>query len=189
MLTTYAASLNAFSTSPCSQTPFQTLFVEDAAVFERLFCFHHRVERFVLHCDQFGGIVGEGGRLRYHGSYRLSLIAGFLYCHWIVANFLSVLGADLNEWLRLRGDLFAGDRTRHAGQHFCGRGIHAHDPGMRVGRADEAQVKHLVQLDIVGELAAAAQQAIFLLAGKRCAYPATAYGLLSFTHCAYASDS
>ncbi len=163
-------------------------FVEDAAVFQRLFCIDHRVQRFVLDRYEFGGIVGDGGRLCHHGGYGLSLIAGFLNCHRIVANFLSVVGADLNEWLGLRGDFLAGDRTHHAWQGLGGGGVHADDAGMRVGGAHETQVEHLVQFDVVREFAAAAQQAVFLFAGKRCAYPAIACGLFFFTHSIHASN-
>ena len=99
-----------------------------------------------------------------------------------------MVGTDLNEWLGLGGDFLAGDRTHHAGQGFGGGGVHADDAGMRIGRAHEAEIEHLVQLDVVGELAAAAQQAVFLLAGKRCAYPAIACVLFFFSHCAYASN-
>ncbi len=45
---------------------------------------------------------------------------------------------------------------------------------MSVRRAHEAQVEHLAELDVVGELAESAQEAVFFLARKRGAYPALA---------------
>ena len=42
--------------------------------------------------------------------------------------------------------------------------------------------EHLVQFDVVGKLAATAQQAVLLLSRKRCAYPATAAVLVFFIH-------
>src|SRR6266550_3760127 len=161
-----------------------SFFMEDAAIFERLFCIDHRVERFVLYCDQFSGIVGEGGRLCYDGGYGLSLIARFLHYHGIITNLLSVLGADFDKRLGLRGDFLAGDRTYHAGQGFCGGCVDTDDARMRVGRAHETQVEHLVQLDIVGEFAAAAEETVFFLAREGCAYPVTAAVLFFFTQCA-----
>ncbi len=100
-----------------------------------------------------------------------------------------MVGADLNEWLGLRGDFLAGDRAHHARECCGGGGVHADDACVRIGRAHESQIKHLVQLDVVGELAAAAEQTVFLFARKRCAYPAIACGLFFFRHCAYASNS
>ena len=140
--------------------------MEDAAIFERLFCIDHRVQRFVFHRDEFGGIVGEGGGLCDDRGYGLSLIAHFLNRHWKVANLLSMVGTDFDKRLGLRGDFLASNRTDNAWQGFCGGRVDTDDAGMRVRRAHEAQIEHLVQFDVVGELAAAAQEAVFFFTRK-----------------------
>src|SRR5437588_7442328 len=78
---------------------------------------------------------------------------------------------DLDEWLGQRLDLPSGKHRDHAGYGFGSGGIDTHDARVRVGRANESQIAHLPQLDIVNELTFAAQQPAFLLASHRLTYP------------------
>ncbi len=114
------------------------LFVKDAVVFERLLSINHRVERVVLYCDEFGGIVGQARGFRHNRCHRLSLIARLLYRHRVVANLLSVIGTNFDKRMGLRGDFFTGDRADYAGQSFRSCGINANDASMRVWRTHKA---------------------------------------------------
>ena len=87
------------------------------------FCVDHRIERFVLDLDEFGGIVGEAWGFGDHRRDRLALIADFVDGQGIVANFLGVVGTDFDEGLGLGGDFPAGDRADDAGQCLGGGGI------------------------------------------------------------------
>ena len=49
--------------------------VEDAAVGERVFAGDDRLERFVVHLHQFGGVFGGEARFGDHGGDRLALEA------------------------------------------------------------------------------------------------------------------
>src|ERR1039458_1651971 len=162
--------------------------VEDAVIGEGLLHVDYRLERFVLDLNEFGGIVGQAGRLRDYRGNRLSLVEGFADGHGEIANLLRLVRTDLDEGLRLRGYLFAGDRAYHAGQRFGCGGVDADDARVRKGRANEAEVKHFAKLEIVGEFAPASQQAVLFLAGKRRAYPFSAAVLfLIFSHVLVAS--
>ena len=65
----------------------------------------------------------------------------------------------------------AGQRADHSGNSFGCRSIDADDLCVGIRRTHESQVEHLAQLDVVGKLAPAAQQAILFLARKRFADP------------------
>src|SRR5450755_2609628 len=132
-------------------------FVEDAVIGEGLLGVYYRIERFVLDLNEFGGIVGEAGRLRHYRGNRLSLVKGFADGHREVANPLRLVRTDLDEGLRLRGYLLAGDCAYHAGQRFGCGSVDADDARVRKGRANEAEIKHFAKLDIVGEFAPASQ--------------------------------
>src|SRR5581483_1279337 len=106
-----------------------------------------------------------------NGGHRLTLITRFATSHGVVGNFLAVIGPDLDEWLGQRLDVTSGQDGNYAGHGFGSCGIYAHDAGVGIRRADKSQPAHLPQLDIVDELAFAAQQPAFLLAGERLTYP------------------
>jgi len=141
-----------------------SLFVEDAAIGERLLGVDDRFERFVLDLDQLSGIVGEGRRFGDDGGYRFSLITDLVDSHRVIANLLGMLGSDFDERLRVVGHFLSRDRADHAGKSCSGGSIDADDPRMCVGRAHEAEVEHFAELDVVGKFAAAAQEAVFFLA-------------------------
>ena len=134
-----------------------------------------RVQFGVLDLHSFGGIVGEARGFCHHGRYRLTLVADLGDGHGIIADFAARIGTDLDERLGLGGNLLAGNRADHAGNLFGGRGIDADDLRVRVRRTHKTQIQHFAQLDVVGELAAAAQQTVLFFARQRFAYPAFSF--------------
>src|SRR3981081_878031 len=88
-----------------------SFFVEDAAIGEGLLGFDDGFERLILNLDEFSGIVGKTRRLRGHSCRRFPLIKDLAHGHGEVTNFLSVVGADFDEGLGLRGNFLSGNRT------------------------------------------------------------------------------
>ena len=147
------------------------LFVQQALILQRLFTVAERVERFVLDLNDFGGVVGDGGRGGDHRDYGFALITRFGNGQRIVFDFGKGVGADFDERLGQGHDFRAGESADDAGDGL-GRGdIDAENVCVGVGRTDETQVEHVAELDIVGEFAAPAKQAVLFLAGERVAYP------------------
>jgi hypothetical protein len=139
-------------------------FVEDAVVGQGLLGFDNRFERLVLDLDEFSGIVGETRRLGDYSRDWLTLVKDLAHGHGEVANFLRMVGTDFDEGLGLRGNFLTGNRAHHAGQRFGSGGVDADNTRVGVRRAHKAEIEHFAQLDVVGELASAAQQAVFLFA-------------------------
>jgi hypothetical protein len=180
--------------SPYSHTPFQTrfvprFFVKDAVIGESLLGFDYRFKRIVLNLDEFSGIVGKARGFRDYGGNRFTLVNGFTHGHGKVANFLRMVRADFDEGLRLRSDFFADNCTNYAGERLGSGGVDANDARMCIRRAHKTEVKHFAKLDVVGELAPAAQQTVFFFAGKRGAYPGSVAVLFSFGHAFFGSVS
>ncbi len=124
---------------------------------EGLLGFDDRFERLVLDLNEFSGIIGEARRLRDYGSDRLALVKDFAHGHGEVANFLRMVGTDFDEGLGLRGNLLSGNRTHYPGKRFGSGGVDADDTRVRIRRTHKAEIEHFAQLDVVGELAPAAQ--------------------------------
>ncbi len=142
-----------------------------------------RIERLVLDLQEFRGVVGHCGRLGYHRSHRLTLVANFGHCQRVIFDFGEGIRADLDKRLGLLRDLGTRQNADNAGKRLGGRGVNTDDLRVSIGRAHESQIEHLAQLDVVGKLAASAQQAILFLARKRFAYPAFISVVLRRAHC------
>src|SRR5262249_27225945 len=74
---------------------------------------------------------------------------------------------QLEERIRLRGDLVRRERAVDAFERLRLRDVDRDDARVRVRRADEVDVAHPVRLDVVGEHALALQEAAVLLARDR----------------------
>src|SRR5205807_8661497 len=107
-------------------------------------------------------IIRKAGGFREYGSHGFALVSNFIDREREIANLGAGLGADFNEWLGEWLDLFAGQRTRDPRQPLSPGGIHLEDARMGIGRAHETEIQHFADFDVVGKLAAAAQQATFL---------------------------
>src|SRR5207302_1974102 len=81
------------------------------------------------------------------------------------------IGSDFNERLSKGLDFFSGQGANHTRNCFGCRDIEVGDLRVCVRRADEAQIKHLAQLDVIGKLTAPAQQTVFFFAGQRPSNP------------------
>src|SRR5438105_14959929 len=132
-------------------------FVENAVIGESLLGFDDRFERLVLDLNEFSGIVGEAWRLRDHSGDRFTLIKDFAHGHGEVAYFLRLVGTNFDEGLGLLGNFFAGNRAHYPGKRFGSGGVHTDDTRVRIRRAHKAEIEHFAQLDVIGELAPAAQ--------------------------------
>ena len=94
------------------------ILVQDAGIGEGLLGVDDRIERLILYLHQFGGVVGDARRLGHDRGHGLALVADFRHRHRIVADLAAGVGTNLDEGLRLGGDLRAGQRANHAGQGF-----------------------------------------------------------------------
>jgi hypothetical protein len=138
---------------------------------QRLFGVDDRFERFVLDLHQFGGIIGQARRFRNYRGYRLSLVADLFTAIGVVANLLSLGPAPIS----MKGCVWAATSlpviVHTTPATLRSRCIDADDAGVRIRRAHEAEIRHFAKLDVVGELAPAAQQPVFFFARKRSADP------------------
>ena len=124
---------------------------------------HHRGQRLVLHVDQLEGVAGGVVVLGHHERHLLALEAD------LVGGQHGLLVAG-QGWHPGQTALFHGlaGEDRLDLRVCLGRdGVDGHDPGVRVRAAQDRAVEHAGELHVVHEGAAAADEALVLLARPR----------------------
>src|SRR5581483_4030030 len=155
--------------------------VKNALVLECLLGIDNRFERVILHLNQFGRIIGDCCGLGHYGGHGLALVSSRVDGQWKITNFGGRSWANLDERLGQRLNLFSCQGADHARQCFRSRDVDAHNSGMGIRRAHEAQVQHLPHLHVVGKFASATKKARFFLPRNRFADPAAILPVVAHT--------
>ena len=130
-----------------------------------------RVERLVLDLDELGSVPRAFARLGHDRDDRLADVAHLADRQCIVLDVRARHRRDLEERIRERGHLFAGQRPVDA-RHLLGlRHVDRRDVRMRIRRAHEVDEAHPVPLDIVDEHALPLDEPAILLARDVLALP------------------
>jgi hypothetical protein len=141
------------------------LVVEDRCVVaERLAGVGHRRQRLVVHLDELGGVARGLTRGRDDRGDRLADEAGLADREAEVAKVRPGRRGDLEEGVGQEGDLVPGQRPEHARVLERLRDVDRAELRVRVGRADEVDVAHVVAPDVVHEHALALDEPPVLLA-------------------------
>ena len=149
--------------------------VQDRCVgLERLACIDERVQRLVFDLDELGGVARELARLGDDRDDGLADEAHLADREREILDPAAGLARDLEERIRERGHLFAGERAVDALDLLRLRDVDGGDVRVRVRRADEVEVAHAVPLDVVDEDALPLRQPLVLLAGDALAEQALA---------------
>src|SRR5260370_29487680 len=130
----------------------------------------------LLDLHELRGIVGDLRRRRDDSSYRFPLVAHFGNRQRIIFDLREGIGPDLDEGIRLLRDFRAGERTNYTWKGFRCGSIETGHFRMSIRGAHELQIQHVVQLDVVDELAAAAEEPVVLLPRQLLADPTSAIG-------------
>ena len=130
----------------------------------------HRRQRVVLDVDQLEGVARGVAVLGHHEGDLLALEP-----HLVGGQHrLHVVGQGRHPGQPLLGQVRTGDDRLHLRVRQRGAGVDADDPGVRQRRAQDREVQHALQLDVVDVLAHAADEPGVLLAE----HPAVAHGVL-----------
>jgi hypothetical protein len=141
------------------------LVVEDRrVVHERLPSVGHRRQRLVVDLDQLGGVAGGLAGGRHDGGDGLADEARLADGEAEVAQVRPRRRGDLEEGIGQQRDLVPGQRAEHAGVLERLRDVDRAELRVRVRRADEVDVAHVVPPDVVHEHALALDEPLVLLA-------------------------
>ncbi len=140
--------------------------------FLRLAGVDDRRQRLVVDLDELGGVARELARLGHDGHDRLADVAHLADREREVLDVRAGHARDLEERIRERRDLLAGQRPVDAVDRLGRRDVDAGDVRVRVRAAHEVEVAHSVPLDVVDEDALALQETLVLLAPDALAAPA-----------------
>ena len=167
--TTWSASASAASKSPQSNMPDQTVFDPASSwsidlVLERLLAVEDVRQWFVVDFDQLRSVTREISCSRDDGSHRVANVAHPPDCERVVLDVRAGWRRELEERVGQDRDLVAGQRPVDAVELERFRDVDGLDARMRVRRADEVDVTHLVPLDVVEEDALALDEPLVLLA-------------------------
>ena len=120
----------------------------------------HRREHLVVDLDQLERVARRVAVLGHHEGDLLALEA-----HLVGGQHgLHVVGQRGHPRQALLGQVGAGDHGHHLGVRLGGADVDAHDAGVGHRRAQDRQVQHPGELDVVAVLAHAAHEARVLLA-------------------------
>src|SRR5260370_11545842 len=145
-------------------------------VFQGFVGVDHNVQGLVLDLHELRGIVADVRRRGDDSSYRSPLVAHFGNRQRIIFDLREGIGPDLDEGIRLLRDFRAGERTNYTWKGFRCGSIETGHFRMSIRGAHELQIQHVVQLDVVDELAAAAEEPVVLLPRQLLADPTSAIG-------------
>ena len=123
----------------------------------------HRLERFVVHLHEVGGVARELARRRGHGDDRLADVPNAADGEREVLDVATGGRRDLEERVAYRGDLLADQGPVDTLELDGFRHVDPRDRRVCVRRPHEVHVRHAVPLDVVHEDALALDQALVFL--------------------------
>ena len=147
--------------------------VEDRrAVILRASSVDQRLEWLELHLDQLGRVAGEFSRGGDHCSDRLAEVTHLTDGERVILHVRAGRNGELEEWVGQDRDLVPGQRAVDALKLERLRDVDGLDPSVRIRRANEMHVAHLVPLDVVEEHTFALQEPLVFLPRNVLAGPA-----------------
>ena len=138
--------------------------VQHDLVLERLLAVEDMRQRLVVDLDELGGVARQFPSACHNGGDRVADVAHAADRERVVLDVRAGRGRKLEEGIGEDRDLVAGERSVDAVQLERLRDVDGLDACVRVRRAHEVDVAHLVTLDVVEEDALALDKALVFLA-------------------------